>query len=525
MTGLGAFGRSGLRGLALCGGFAAALLLHGCGSERDDSPKSLPFLWGTATAGFQVDMGCSAPGCTDASSDWWVWVHDQRNIAEHYTSGDVPEDGPGHWERYQADLNLAAQELGTNAYRFSIEWGRIFPSSTAAAGTPEQVAALADRGAVEHYREMLAAIRRRGMEPIVTLHHYTIPLWAHDPLAYREMHAGPPAYEPQPPYVRSGRLGWLEPEFMRAEFAKYARFIADEFGDQVDLWVTLNEPLAVVTTGFLLFQPGLFGRTNPPGVFDPDASVTAYYAMMDAHAAAYHAIHEADDHDSDGDGKPCLVGIVNNFTPFEPTNPADARHQQAATNADYYYNRVLLNALVRGRYDLDLDGTPETERPTSVGTLDFAGLNYYTRTKVSPAPINFAPHLPVLNFYPTVVWQYAPQGLREVIGLLEEYELPVLITENGYGFPAPDNPSPEVYLLEHLGVLLELRESGSAIMGYCYWSLLDNLEWNEGWRVQMGLYSWDRESKARQAKGFSEVYAAIIRENAVTPAMWAEWGE
>src|SRR5215211_649537 len=144
-------------------------------------PKS--FLWGVATAGFQGDMGPGAPN--DPNSDWWAWVRDPENIQKKRVSGDLPENGGSQWTRYKADVALARKKLHANAYRLSIEWSRLFPTSTAGATTIGELDAIADQSALAHYRAVLKAIRAAHMTPFVTLNHFTLPLWLHDPIAAR----------------------------------------------------------------------------------------------------------------------------------------------------------------------------------------------------------------------------------------------------------------------------------------------------------------------------------------------------
>ena len=495
----------------------------GCKKDSEDI-KPLPFLWATATAGFQVDMGCPSSDCSDPSSDWWVWVHDRGNMDAGMTSGDVPENGPGHWELFAQDFDMALEELGTNGYRFSIEWGRLFPESTEGASTPEEVAALADGDAVRHYHDMLDALRDRGMHPLVTLHHYTIPLWAHDPFEVGEELSGDP-YDPDPAYERSHRKGWLEQDFMVEEFAKYVRYAASEFGGEVDLWITQNEPVTVVTSAFLLFGTDeIGGRTNPPGVFDFASAVQAYYSMILAHVAAYDAIKEADTEDADNDGDPCMVGVTLHFVPFDPVDPENEEDRIGAGHADYFYNRIYLNAVVNGDYDWDMDAVAEEHRDDSMDKVDFVGMNYYFRTTIVGMGAPLIEDYPIFDFIPEEVGGYSPEGFTEMIDLVvDNYDLPIIVTENGGGL-LPSGVSEEEFIVRHLYYLLEARDAGKPVLGYCYWSLLDNLEWNVGFEVQMGLFSWDVDTKARSSKDFMSVYRRIIEENAVPADLWEQYG-
>ena len=147
------------------------------------------FLWGTAISGFQSEMGRGRD--TDPTSDWWAWVHDSGNIANKKVSGEMPENGPGFWSKYAADIKLARAGLGANLFRMGLEWSRLFPRQptnlpAGAATSAEMLRALdrqADPKAVSRYRAILKAIRASKMSPFVTLNHFTLPGWIHDPLA------------------------------------------------------------------------------------------------------------------------------------------------------------------------------------------------------------------------------------------------------------------------------------------------------------------------------------------------------
>jgi beta-glucosidase/6-phospho-beta-glucosidase/beta-galactosidase len=190
------------------------VLLAGEASARVVQPFPPSFLWGTAIAGFQSEMGVGAP--SDPTTDWWVWVRDPANVASGRVSGQLPESGPGFYDLYARDAMLARKGLANNALRLGIEWSRIFPTSTAGIDTsggftPAVLAALdaiADPVEVDHYRAVFIELRRRGLEPMVTLNHFTLPLWLHDPIEVRDAFATVnPLDGAVPPGIAHG--GWL----------------------------------------------------------------------------------------------------------------------------------------------------------------------------------------------------------------------------------------------------------------------------------------------------------------------------
>lgn len=225
---------------------------------------SLPddFRWGVAHSGFQAEGGPGAP--VDTRSDWYRWVHDPLNRLLGLVKG-VPEDGPGAYVSYEDDAVLARDELGMDTFRMSIEWSRIFPNSTAEVDISDEggalseadlqaLDALADQDEVAHYRAVFAALRRHGLDPFVTINHFTLPVWVHDPIASRPLiQLGLPA----------PKAGWLS-DGTAGEFEKYAAYLAWKYGDQVDNWATLNEPFSPVLTEFLAI-PWVVPNW-PPGV-------------------------------------------------------------------------------------------------------------------------------------------------------------------------------------------------------------------------------------------------------------------
>jgi beta-glucosidase/6-phospho-beta-glucosidase/beta-galactosidase len=499
--------------LALVVLLAASLGTAGCEEEPAPQTGRFPdgFLWGTAVAGFQVDMGCptlDASRCVDTRSDWYVWVTTQSLIDDPAThlSGDPVSVGPGHWELFEQDFDLAQQELGLNAFRMSIEWSRVFPQSTVGIEDPVAVAAAADATAVAHYRDMLTALRDRGIEPLVTLHHYTLPVWLHDAVG---CHFDLQSCSPR---------GWLDRERLVGEIAKYSGFVAAELGDLVDRWATQNEPFAVVLAGYL--QPGP-DRTNPPGVglaFEEVKAVS--FAMIEAHGRMYDAVKAADTTDADGDGEAASVGLVFAVAPAHAQDPEDPEDVAAVENVNYLYNWAFLDAVVLGEVDEELDGTQRT-REDLVGRMDWLGINYYAVTEVEGTPYPTLRDLsPLTTFNPaTLTINYDdPSGIYEALTLVQaRYPgLPLYITENGTPH-TDDGQTQRRYLVEHLSWVSQAWRDGVDVRGYFYWSFMDNYEWNHGMGMRFGLYGVDTgdPAKPRTPRPAVEDYARIIEANAI----------
>src|SRR5918994_1222671 len=186
----------------------ALLLVHLLAFPVAAAARDFPrdFRWGTSISGFQTEM--SQDRHLDPGSDWWAWTHDSTNIDRGIVTDDRPEDGPGFLARYRTDVDLAARKLHLGAFRLGLEWSRLFPRSTRGAHGLRALDRLADHTALARYRAILKRIRARGMAPWVTLNHYTLPRWIHDPIAARNAFArvGP---NDAPP-TGFGPRGWLD---------------------------------------------------------------------------------------------------------------------------------------------------------------------------------------------------------------------------------------------------------------------------------------------------------------------------
>ena len=480
------------------------LLLLACTQPRDRGPAadSFPegFLWGTATAGFQVDMGCptwSAARCDDPHSDWYQWVSDPAisgNPGLH-VRGEPVSVGPGMWETFEDDVaRMKADHM--NSYRMSLEWSRLFPDGAAEdAKTVEDLAQYADARAVARYHEMFAALDAAGIEPFVTVNHYTLPLWVHDGV---DCNLNPDTCTAR---------GWNEPERIVPLIALFAGWAGHEFGGEVDRWATLNEPFATTLSGYLF--PGE-DRSAPPGhSFDVDGTVTVMLAQIEGHAAMYDALHTHDD--------TATVGLVLNMTAMQPARPEGHDLHEAdlrgVEHADYLYHGLYLDALTTGAWDPDLDGVPDRTRSDLANRLDFLGINYYNRLALLGLPSSLVEDIALFDFLPDLevdLFEPYPEGLEHVVVRASEAGVPLYISENGT--PYVEDRGVEV-LDGHLVALKAAIDNGADVRGYHYWSYIDNYEWNHGMDLRFGLYTFDPITKERSPRAVRDRYAAIAREN------------
>lgn len=483
----------------------AALLLAGC------TPPAFPegFRFGAATAGFQVDPGCpTRTDCIDTRSDWYQWTTsaDQLGDLKTLVTFEPLEHGPGMWELYAQDFDRAKDELGLDSLRVSLEWSRIFPQPTDGL-EGEALAAAADAQNVAAYHAQFAAMKARGLTPMVTLNHYTLPVWIHDGVACHKDLSTCPA------------KGWLDRERTVREIAKYAGYVAREFGGEVDLWATENEPFAVVLPGYL--TPSV-DRVNPPALsFKFDQARAVFDALIEAHARMYDAVKAADLVDADGDGTAASVGLVYAMTPSRPKNASSRVDQRGSDNVFYLYNTNFLDGVGKGIVDADWDGVPDqgSPDPQRANRIDWFGINFYTRITVkglgSPA---FPTLSPLTTFDPLSLELHEdyPQGLVEIaLWVQQRYGKPMFITETGTD-AAGDPEATRSWLVRYVDATKQALAQGADVRGFYYWSLVDNYEWNRGMEMKFGLYEIAQDqAKTRTARSAVQAYREITRQRDV----------
>jgi len=434
-------------------------------------------------------MGCptvAAESCEDRHSDWYDWITRPALLADPSThlAGTPPSGGPGFFELYPQDIARAADELHSNALRLSIEWSRVFPVSTIGVSDLRSVASPA---ALAYYHAVFAAMKARGLRPLVTLDHYTLPSWLHDAAG---CHADLAHCSPR---------GWLEPAAI-GEAARYAGFVASEF-PEVESWATLNEPFtAVVLAGYLLPSDS---RTNPPGVSLQWAEAKAVYgALVHAHARMYDAVKAA---------RPgAQVGIVYNLQSVSPKNPSSAADVKAAGDLSYLMNQVFLNAVGRGDFDAGLNGNSVHE-PDLTGRLDFLGVNYYVRAVAESAGGQlFADQTPYITFDPfNLVLQPDAAGIGEVLDYAKSFGKPIYITETGVSDPQ-DTGAAAQWIVDTLRETRAAMSRGADVRGYFYWTLMDNYEWNHGMTWKLGMYAVDATDASKTRTPRPRAIAAFV---------------
>jgi len=416
------------------------------------------FLWGSATASHQVEG-------SNTNNNWSAWEEQAGRIRLGHMAGLACDWWGGRWKE---DFDRAA-ETGQNAHRLSIEWSRVQPRQD-----------VWDESAIDYYRQMLRGLDQRGLTPMVTLHHFTDPLWLTE-------------------------MGGWENDETPALFEKFVAKIVDALKEFCRTWITINEPNVYTVMGYLF-------SAFPPGKNDLKSCFLVLKNLIRGHAAAYRAIH-ALQHDAS-------VGIAHNYQSIQPAHPWLPWDHWLARFVHTNFNASFPLALATGKFKFAFQSI---SLPEARHTQDFFGLNYYTRQM---AAVNLLRkkdlfihlgHPKDAEISDTGHIANVPQGFYEAMKFAKGFGIPIYITENGVE-DADDNLRPR-YLIQHVHQMWRAVNFNWPIKGYFHWSLVDNFEWERGWTQRFGLWGLDLETQARIRRTSVDVYEAICRENGIDSTM------
>jgi len=418
-----------------------------------DSAKN--FHWGVANSAFQVE------GFPE-KSDWQDWTHTPDKIKDKSTADKASE----FWNRYEEDIQLAAN-LGVNSFRLSIAWDRV-----------EKVQGHFDDSAISKYKKIILALRKKSIEPFVTLHHFVNPHWL----------------------AKDG--GLLSPIFVES-FKNYSQKIVQELSAapyNVRYFFTFNEPMVLINAGFL---EGIW----PPGLKDPNAALAAALNLSKAHIVTYRNIK------ADPNLKHLQIGIAKHWRVFEGKGLLGA---PLAALSDWFFNHQILKSLTTSQIYFWMPGAKSVKEDlrseVSVNqTLDFLGINYYGRifsefqwkapfVKISEGP----------GPKSDLGWEIYSKGLSLSLKASSRYGVPIFVSENGVADHKDTLRSQ--FLKDHITELKNSKASGIDVRGYFHWSLTDNFEWAEGLESRFGLVEIDYEKQKRIPRPSYYEYQRLIKE-------------
>ena len=409
------------------------------------------FLFGTATSAHQIEGD-------NIYNDWW---HYEQEGKLPYKSGKACN----HWNLYSQDIELMAS-LGYGAYRFSIEWARIFPEE-----------GKKDEKALERYNDILKLLNARKIIPLVTLHHFTLPYW----------------------FLEKG--GFEKEENLRY-WEEYVETVRDEIRG-VNLIATFNEPVVYMLSSYVLGDWPPF-KKSPKAASDVEANI------LRAHAKAYEILSNK-----------FKVGIVKNIPLFLAASdkPKDLK---ATSRADHLFNFNFMDALWSGNLKALMGKyrTPE-------GDTDFIGVNYYSPYTVrhSLNPLQFFIDYDVADIgerRTDMGWSVYPEGIYKAVEKMYRYNRPIYITENGIA--TLDDEWRIEFIVQHLQYVHKAIKDGYTVHGYFHWSFMDNFEWDKGFAPRFGLVEIDYKNFERKPKKSAHVYGEISKNREISEKILKRYG-
>lgn len=425
-------------------------------SKIDTNDLQFPehFLWGTATAAHQIEGG-------NENTNWGEWEKNSSHIKDR-SNAEIAVDG---WNRYKEDIRLM-KDLGVNSYRFSLAWNKI---------EPEQ--GKINKAALRHYDDLINELLANHIKPMITLHHFTHPLWF-------------------------DRLGAFEKEENIKFFVEFSKLVFARYHSRVKLWVTFNEPNVFVTSAY-------FNTSFPPGKADSKIGAEVLKNMLKAHVNVYQTLTEFGMKDYE---RP-QIGIATSIFQFEPARRWHLGDWAIARISSNTFNESVLGFFRTGTmkfyvpFDIDFSYA-DSDAPN---TLDFVGVNYYSHyayrfdTDFKKA----ANSLPVAGEEMTdMPYTIYTEGIYRAISDVSTLNKPIIITENGIA-DATDEKRAK-YIKQSVYAVSKAVKDGCDVRGYYYWSLMDNFEWAEGYTQKFGLYEVNLQTQERKLRNGSKAFTEII---------------
>ena len=422
------------------------------------------FLWGAATAAAQIEGGYCSDGRTHS-----IWDNAPSRKIKNNENCHTACD---HYNRYKEDVALM-KELGLKSYRFSVSWSRIQPEK----------GKINEKG-IAFYKNLIKELKDAGIEPLLTIFHWDLPMWVH----------------------KEG--GWLSKKIIPL-FEKYTKILVDAFSDDITYWIPMNEPQCFIMLGYgyAVHAPFKFGLSNIP---------KATRICMLAHAASVKAIRTYA-------RKTPKIGIAMAAGAFIPKNETKqeiekARHNTFNKTIGLMNNRWWSDPIFLGK-EVTAFGFLRTyakDMKTIYQKLDFVGLNVYQPYGVSKRKLDESKKT-------SMGWAIDGKVLYWTARFYyERYKLPIMVTENGMADnDVIDNGSVHdkkriQFMQDYIGGLKRAADENIPIIGYQYWSLMDNFEWTHGYGPRFGLIHIDYKTQKRTLKDSAYAYKKIIETNGET---------
>ena len=411
------------------------------------------FLLGVASAATQIEGG-------EWNHTWNDWYHKGKIL-----DGSNPARANQHYEKYLEDIKLM-QEMKIQTYRFGVEWARIQPNENEFV---EEV--------IAHYRSSIQELNTAGIKPLLTLHHFTNPLWFEE------------------------KGGFTKEENIKF-FLNFVKRMVLELGDLVEEYVTINEVNIYATQGF-------YSGNWPPAMKSPQMTLKVMSVMATAHIQAYQLIHEIRQQQQFQNWERTKVGYANHLRVFKPKNKWNPKHQICKMISERFFQGALSKAMSLGQFTFPLKNIcnlPQGEYS------DFIGINYYSKTTVTGLSDGVASQVPVND----LGWEIYPEGIVECAR--DQYKLlkrPIYITENGTC--DNDDRFRIRFIYEHLKAM---TDSDLPFERYYHWCFTDNFEWLEGESARFGLVHVNYETQERTVKMSGRFFTKMIEAKGVSKWMY-----
>ena len=422
------------------------------------------FIWGVASAAHQVEGGH-----THNNFAWWESQVDQSGNPR-IDRGQKAGLACDHWNRYPEDIQLM-KDLGVSSYRFSVSWSKIMPTDNSV-----------DSAALLHYISVCDSLLANGIQPMVTLHHFTHPMW----------------FEEKGAFAKEENI---------IHFVRFSEIVFETLKSRVKHWCTINEPAVYVIAAY-------FDGNFPPGLQDPVLAATVLKNMYLSHVAAYQKLKALPG------GSEAQIGIVKNMHQIDPMNKWNLFDRMLSSTVNQGFNGSFIETFTTGHYRFHFPSLVDVkaEIPDAPNTLDFVGLNYYSHNAMDFS-FNLDEALK-MRLYPNETptdmdYTIYPEGLYRAIEEISRVEAPIIITENGIA-DSLDNRRGE-YIEQYLYAVSKAIDNGYDVRGYHYWSLMDNFEWDLGYDQRFGLYHVDFATQKRTLREGSKAYQRIVLGNSKLP--------
>ena len=323
---------------------------------------------------------------------------------------------------------------------------------------------------------MIDALIENNIIPVLTLHHFTHPLWF-------------------------DKLGAFEKEDNISIFVSFCQRVFNEYSKKVDYWCTINEPAVVATQGYF---SGLF----PPGKKQPQLSALVLKNLLQAHVQVYHSLKKMEN------GSKVKIGLVKNINQFDPWRRWHLLDWLISNSVNYFFNSSTIDFLQTGIFKIRIPGLAWIyhENLKAINSTDYFGLNYYSHNHLKmkfSMKEPFTMHYPESDILTDMPYTIYGEGMYRAIESVSALNVPIIITENGVADATDDRR--KLYIQRYLYTVSKAIKDGFDIQGYFYWSLMDNFEWAFGYDMKFGLYEVDYMSQKRTLRDGSQAFIDIVK--------------